>query len=63
MTSRELLLSFLKHLLDAGVYGAGFLADHPEEVVDEYLRSEAPGFAGFTDDELKGVARDGEAGT
>lgn len=48
MTSRELLLSFLKHLLDAGVYGAGFLADHPEEVAD---------------DELKGVARDGEAGT
>lgn len=56
---RELLLEFCAaiELRPAAEPTDGVLA-YREGVVDEFLRSKTPGFAGYSDEELKGTARE-----
>lgn len=56
--ARELLLAFCDHMRLAPDQPHRPVQPFREQVVDGFLQ--APGFAGFTDDELKGTARDDE---
>lgn len=56
---RKLLLDFCDHVRLAPEQPHRPVEPFREQLVDGFLAERTPGFAGFSDDELKGTARDG----